>query len=321
MQMRKYIGAAVSVLLIGTILLVFADPRGSIRKDSRRILLGDPGSVDEILLYDAYDTTRLFRQGDNWLIRGGEKANPVAVDNLLYAAEKIRVGSVLTDPLQWKGGTTRQVHFLHGGRELLHYEVMPRENMFLVRANRSGRVFSVSLPGYAELDLDRVFSSHTNHYREHMLIDLLPSEIRSIEVDRKGEEAFRFTMDDRGEILCRLPRTDSIIPADRLDDLSIRLLFSYFTAIRFEDRVPETSAGEETGRTDPGRWLATLTVESRRGERHTMRVYSMPAGDGRGADMFMALVMHNDDPGALLVKFIYLDVLMRGLAAYFAPGG
>ena len=38
MRIRKYIGAAVSLLLIGTILLVFADPWGSVRKDSRRIL-------------------------------------------------------------------------------------------------------------------------------------------------------------------------------------------------------------------------------------------------------------------------------------------
>jgi hypothetical protein len=94
------------------------------------------------------------------------------------------------------------------------------------------------------------------------------------------------------------------------------MLFTYFTSIRFEEKASDLSHPPD----EPGmeeRWLATLYVESTGGEKHTLKIFSLPGENGASADLFKALVIHNDNPEALVIKYIYLDVLMRGLPAYF----
>ncbi len=320
MKRRRTIGIIVSLFLIAAILLVFTDPWSLLRRDAERIRLPDAGKIDRIILSDRYDTVFLVKEDSTWLINGEEEAEPVAVENLLFAAERLQVVSIHPESAGRKSGTVRSVLFLQGGREILGYELVTGGNQLLVRPSGNGQLFSVTLPGYAGLDLDRVFSGVANHYRKHMLIDLLPSEISCIEVRRKDEPPFRFTMDGEGNIRCTLPETDSTISPDMLDELSIRLLFSYFTSIRVEERVGSASAAMEAGM-DQERWLASLYVESRQGEKHTMQLFSLPGEGGEGTHMFRAVVIHNDDPEALVVNYIYLDVLIRGLSRYFARGG
>jgi hypothetical protein len=317
MQLRRYIGIIVSILLIAALLLLFTNPFSSFRKDSRSILLPDPGKIDRIVLSGLYDSTRLVKQGGTWLISGQDPVNPVAVENLLYAAGHLQITSVYAEMEDWGKRTGRSVRFFHGGRTVLRLDVLARGEQFLVRPYGSDRIFAVSLPGYSRIDLDQVFSSSTNHYREHMLIDLRPSDVLIVEVERKGEQPFRFTMDEMGGIICTLPRSDSTLSPGMLDDLSVRLLFSYFTAIRYDGRAGETADVQDSNVAQE-RWLARLYVESRQGEKHTLQVYSMPGDGPDGTDLFRALVIHNDDPDALVINYIYLDVLMRGLSHYFA---
>jgi hypothetical protein len=63
--------------------------------------------------------------------------------------------------------------------------------------------------------------------------------------------------------------------------------------------------------------MARLHVESFRGEKHTLEVYPYFPSPGDQPDMFRALVLYNDEPEALVVNYIYLDVLMRDLSHYF----
>jgi hypothetical protein len=318
MQHRRYIGLVVSVLLIGAILLVFIDPWGSLRKESRRISLQNHSGIDRILLSDAYDSTGLEKRDNAWYISGEEPANQVAVENLLYAAEKLQIVSIHPGTPEWDRKLERNVRFYDGKKLVLNDHMGTVENRFMVKAERSDQIFSVSIPGYAGLDLNRVFSCHPNHYREHMLIDLLPSEILYIEVEPKGEEPFRFTMDEQGEITCSLPDRDSVLSPLELDDLSIRLLFSYFTSIRYEEQAIDVPYIQNEAAKQE-RWLARLCVESRQGETHSLNVFSMPGERGAKNNMFYAIVLHNGDPQPLVIKYIYLDVLMRGLDSY-RPG-
>jgi hypothetical protein len=62
---------------------------------------------------------------------------------------------------------------------------------------------------------------------------------------------------------------------------------------------------------------ASLHVASFDGETHTLKVYPYFPSPGPEPDMFRALVLHNEDPEALVVNYIYLDVLMRDLSHYF----
>ena len=234
MRLRKLTGIAVSIVLIGAILLLFTDPWGTLRKESRHLLLQDREKIDRIILSDRYDSTVLVRTGEQWFISGEEAVNPVALENLLYAAERWKINSILSDLRGWDNGEVRKICFYHGNRTVMKYDLKPVGNRLAVKPSGSDRAYFVTLPGHADLDLYRIFSSASNHYRDHLLIDLLPSEISYIEVERKGEEPFGFAMDQEGEITCSLPLLDSTLAPRVLDDLSIRLLFSYFTAIRYE---------------------------------------------------------------------------------------
>ena len=320
MKYRKAIGVVVSLLLIAAILLVFTDPWSLLGGDAAGIRLPGSPATDRVSIRDDMDSMILVRENGVWLINGETEAEQVAVENLLYAASHLQVVSLLQPSGLPERGHVRVLRFFHGNRQLLQYEAITGGERLIVRPRGSGQLFSVMLPGYDGLDLERVFSSSPNHYMKHMLVDLMPSEIARIRVERAGEEPFVFSMDGEGAIQCTLPESDSIVPTGMLDDLSVRLLFSYFTAIRFEEVAGPAEAAVINGMAEE-RWLGTLQVESRGGEQHTLRVFSLPGEGGSGNHMFRALVVHNNRPDALVVNYIYLDVLMRGLSSYFAPGG
>ena len=63
--------------------------------------------------------------------------------------------------------------------------------------------------------------------------------------------------------------------------------------------------------------IARLLVVSHQGEEHTLQIFPFREKSADVAHLFKALVFYNNDPGALIVNYIYLDVLMRDLPHYF----
>jgi len=307
MKFKKYIGVILSLLVVALILLLIVVPHVSERSKGRQILIGESSGIDRVMIAGESDTVRLSREGDVWKLPGGEDVNAVTVGNLLFAAERLQVDAVHIDPPEWSDRSTRNVTFMKGKRLILQYAMGSREGRILLRPEGSERIYTVSLPGYPELDLNQVFSDSKNHYRDHRLIDMLPSEIRLIELEKRGQAAFRFSMDTTGGLSCKLTQADSLVPMDLLDEEAVRMLFTYFTSIRYE---------ELAGDRQPVRALASLHIESHEGEKHSLQVYSLPGENGEKEDMFRALVIHNKSPEPLVINYIYLDVLMRGLSAY-----
>ena len=149
--------------------------------------------------------------------------------------------------------------------------------------------FSVSISGYPERSLDKVFSNNANHYRKHLLIDLLPSEIAKIDIELQSGRAFQFLQDENGEISCFPANDETQLPSGSLDEISTRLLFSYFTAIRYEQGAGISSSALRTaGVHNSG--IATIHVRSFQGENHTLEVFPYHENPGAEAHMFRALV-------------------------------
>jgi hypothetical protein len=315
MQNRKYIGMVVSAVLVLLLLLVFTDPWSTVRNEGKKIHLGHPEAIDRIVLTDGFDTTLLVRTGPQWQLFGEEEVNPVAVENLLFAASKLQISSILSDQSSTDFPKGRLVRFYSGERMVLGFELAEGDGQYMVRPLGSSRTYFVTVSGFTGLDLTRVFSTSANHYRQHLLIDLLPSEISRIDTELAGGESFRFVQDTEGGITCTALNEHTVIPATPMDDLAVRLLFSYFTAIRYEMKSGIMKG--ELQREDGPAMLARLTVVPREGEGHTLEIYPMEAPDGGGEDLFRALVLFDHEPEALVVKTIYLDVLMRGLSHYF----
>ena len=320
MQNRRSILVFFIVILAVLLLILLADPLQLREPGSRSIALKNMEEVDRVVLVDSYNTTELNRSDAGWYLFGSEPVSPVAVENLLIAASRLEVGSILAYE-EFKESVdsqedSREITFFKGDKLLLAYGLKTMSGKFLLHPIPSERAYYVALPGYPDLDLDRVFSATPDHYREHLLIDLRPSDISSIEIDLASGEAFRFSQDIEGLITCDPLNDSTILPDGAANELSTKLLFSYFTSIRYEQRagIPADSllAADTISKK-----MATIGVTSFSGEHYSLQVFSHHAFPGFKPDLFKALVLYNDEQDALFVNYIYLDVLMRGLSHYF----
>jgi hypothetical protein len=286
----------------------------------RSVVLRKMEDVDRIVLADAYNTTELSRMDGSWYLFGTEPVNPGSVENLLIAASRLEISSIVdgqpeADP-DATAGTSREITFFNGGRVLLAYTFIKESGRYMVHPHGSATVLYVSLPGYPGLDLDRVFSAVPDHYLDHLLIDLLPSEISTIEIELASGEAFQFVQDREGRIQCYPANENTHLPDDPPNDLSMKLLFSYFTSIRF-DRLTGISADSLAGTGNEIQKMAVIRVESFNGEHHALQVFPYREEPGSEPDSFRALVIYNDEQDAMIMNYLFLDVLMRGLPHYF----
>ncbi len=316
MQSRKLVGVVISAMLIVAMVLIFTDPWSTIRHEDKRISLTNSPDISKIILTGIHDSTWLIREGEQWLLFGREEVNPVAVENLLFAAERLQITSFETGDSSATSVPGESITYLRGERIVRSYTIRNSDGHYLARPAGSERSFHVSVPGYPDLNLDRVFSSSANHFRKHLLIDLLPSEISLIEVELANGHAFRFTQDMNGEITCSPTNAKTVMPSGSPDDLSIRLLFSYFTSIRFESKSG-ISLGAFSESERENKRIARLSVVSAEGEEYNLEIFPFHAGPDAEAHRFKALVLYNRDPEALVVNYIYLDVLMRDLSHYY----
>ncbi len=316
MQYRRFIGAIISVILIVTIVLVFKDPWSTFHNNGKQVALSNPAAIDRIILSDRGDSVLLIKKGEEWLLFGEEMVNPVTVENLLFAGERLQINSIVAVVPGAPVTLYKSITFLKGEKVVRAYRFAAHGDHYEVSSSRSDQNFLVSIAGYPDLNLDRVFSSSVDHYREHLLIDLLPSEISYVQVELANGHAFRFTQRENGDITCSPANAKTTLPSGSPDNLSTRLLFSYFTPIRYEKRAGIT-VDEFTDTEGFNGRIATLQVGSYKGEEYSLQVYPYHFAPGEEAHLFQALVLYNNGPDMLVVNYIYLDVLMRDLSHYF----
>ncbi|MCD4709807.1 MAG: DUF4340 domain-containing protein, partial [Bacteroidales bacterium] len=316
MQNRRPI-LVISILILALLFLILlTNPRNLWERENRSVALRNTEDVDRIVLVDFYNSTELTTGDGSWYLFGTEPVNPVTVDNLLIAASRLEVSSIVGNEV-YEGadepqGDTREVTFFKGDKVLLTYGLRVVSGRYLVHPHDSETAFYVVLPGYPGLVLDRVFSATPDHYREHLIMNLRPSEISGIDIDLASGEAFRFTQDQKGNIRCDPANELTRLPDGVPNELAMKLLFSYFTSIRYE-QIAGIPIDSLSGAINDGRKMATIGVESFSGERYSLQVFSYHEMPGSEPHLFRALVLFNDAQDAMIVNYIYLDVLMRGL--------
>ncbi len=321
MKSRRYIVLVLSVLLIAVFLLIFTDPWSTLRGNDKRIELKHVSEVDRIVLTNSYDSVLLVKEDGLWMLNGQETASAVPVENLLIAAERLEISSIVSAGSESgrqgeNRGKVRRISYYGGEKVIRSYDFQALGDRYMVTPPGSDQSYFVSVAGYPGLNLDRVFSSSANHYREHLLIDLLPSEISEIHIELSTGQGFSFTQTESGDINCVPSNDQTTLPAGELNDLSTRLLFSYFTSIRYDSKSGFSAEALSRAGTANQR-MAKLQVKSFKGEDHSLQIFPYQKTSDSGPHLFKALVIYNNDPEALVVNYIYLDVLMRKLSHYF----
>jgi hypothetical protein len=317
------------LLLTAAGLVWLIDPWSTTGTGLASLLPREPGSVTEVQVNGAYDTLVFQRSDGAWWMEG-EEMNPEAVENLVYAASRLSLRGILPAGDIAAKGPALELLFRAGNREAGHFFFVAAAAGYYVAAPGAEEYFDVELPGYAGLSLEKIFSGNADHYRVHLLADLLPSEIASVEVQPWKGTAFVARQDSAYDV--RVWRTESGAEVTgAVDEHKIRMLFSYFNAIRY-DRVagsPEDVPGNLSGRAVigssaaesvqgslPAEPWASVGVTTFDGVLRQFDIYQWVKPGALRPDLFEALVVYNGRPLLLVVNYYYLDLLVRGLEEY-----
>jgi|GEM_PF-2734804 len=246
------------VLLLAAAGLVWLmDPWSTTGSGLSALLPQEPEKVTEVQVISEFDTLVFHRSDSLWMMEG-EEMNPGAVENLVYAASRLSLRSILPAGEVKEPGTALEILFRKGNRESGHFFFASSASGYLVVAPGGDQYFGVELPGYSGVSLEKFFSGNADHYRQHLLADLLPSEIALVEVTPWKGTAFVVSQDSAYNISVRLAETGAGVTAE-VDEHKIRMLLSYFNAIRY-DRV----AGP--GEVVPGSVHGAVAADGQHGE-------------------------------------------------------
>jgi hypothetical protein len=299
------------LLLAGGYLLV-TDPWSTTGKSFEAILPSGAGEVTNIHVISGYDTLKFVRDDTLWIMEG-EELNSEAVDNLLYASSRLRMTAIV--PVEEPGEMGEMTEFIFYAKRRVHGHFFfgRRGTGYLILEPGAETGFGIELSGFEDLPLEKVFSDNRDHYRKHLLIGLLPSEIRSVKVYPHEGTPFEARQDSLYDIAVQdLAAMRNV--TDSVEERKIRLLFSYFNAIRYETVVTRAEIESGTITEVP---FAEVQVTGVDGREWMLEVYQWTGPDAEEPDLFEALVVFNDIPLYRSVNYYYLDLLMRGLESYF----
>ena len=275
------------------------------------MLLPKDADVSNILVINGYDTLGFVQKDTAWYLEG-EELNSVALENLLFAAARLRMIGVIPVSAIIGGGELTEFIF-QGKRKML-------ANFYFGTTGHGDAVFQpgaetgygVEMPGFEDLPLEKVFSSNRDHYRKHLLVSLLPSEVRSVTVIPRSGTSFHAVQDSLYDMeVVDLSGMRNV--TDHVDEHKVRMLFSYFNAIRYDEVVTEDDI--EPG-TIPETPYATVEVTSFDDRKWKFEIYQWIKTGSEEPDIFESLVIVNNTLPYRSVNYYYLDLLMRGLESY-----
>ena len=312
MTQRTTILIIIVLLAVAGVYLLLTDPWTTTGSEMNDILLPKDADVSSILVISGYDTLGFMHKDSAWHLEG-EVLNSVAVENLLFAAARLRMTGVIpvSATIEW-GELTE---FIFQGKRKM------QANFYFGKTGKGDAVFQpgaetgygVEMPGFENFPLEKVFSANRDHYRKHLLVSLLPSEVRSVTVIPHSTTSFHAVQDSlyNMEVVDLSGRRDV---TDHVDERKVRMLFSYFNAIRYDEVVTD-------GDIEPGTLTdipyATVEVTSFDGREWKFDIYQWIKTGSEEPDLFESLVIVNNTMPYRSVNYYYLDLLMRGMESYY----
>ena len=160
MKHRRIYWILLAALVVIALVVLLQNPWSTLPGDDRGWVLQKPGRIDRIVLRGAGDTVELMRSDTSWLLYGREEVNPRAIENLLHAGEHLEITSVMKSFAPDSTWKTVSVEFGAGGNVRSAYTLVMKPRQSVVVPSGSDRSYAVALPGFADLDLEKVFSAH-----------------------------------------------------------------------------------------------------------------------------------------------------------------
>ena len=106
-------------LLAVALILLLTNPWSTLKSETNSINLNRPERVNRIVITNQTDSTILTRTDSVWKISGNEPANHVAVENLLFAASRLSIISLLSAEEINEDWECRSINYFSDNKEIL----------------------------------------------------------------------------------------------------------------------------------------------------------------------------------------------------------
>lgn len=309
MKKRLFIIIFLVVISGGTVILLLNDPWSSLDAGFEGVLLESPENVDRIEVIGFPDTLAMLKMGDEWYLNGDEKLNSLPVESLLYTSSKFRLVSLLTSEEVAAQKEYVSLSFFEGRKLLSSFRFMVIRGKNVIYREGAANAYIVQLPGYNDLTLKKVYSADSDHFRDHLLVSMLPDEIAEIRIMPLHGSAFSVKQDSASRLEVKDLEGHEITISER----KVRLLLSYFSAIRFEEYLGTEKIPADFDSSSPSAKI--MVRDFGRGSRE-LEIFSWIKPGEDEPDLFNALVLFDEDPQLMIVNYTYLDLLIRGLEFY-----
>jgi len=304
----RVIGTVAGLLAL-LVLLVYlaAGRRSTVGAYDRDLVLAKPGNVTSISLESPNGSLILDRENGKWTGRDNEEVNQTAVENLLFALSHFRMTNLMDDG---KADIQKEVTLtcFAGKKQVLAYRMSFINGTTWISLDEKKQLLGVSLPGFPDLDLEHMFDPGSAYLLNRLLLNIEPDNIREINVLPYKGTPFMLRQDSLGNLRFFLEPGDSELNTGQFDERKVRRMLSYFKGI--------VSDGKFNG--EAGNSVAIVALTDKDGTRNVLEIFALPQGDGKADDLFRAVVRFNSGKELLVVRYFYLDVLIRGAEHYFS---
>lgn len=310
MKSRTIVFLVILVLAAaGIIFIIKTESLPGMKSGMKGVLPESTEKIDRIEIIAAADTLHLLKSEAGWIFEDGELLNQEALGSLLFTASNLRLVSIVSSEEVAKQQEYTSLRFYQRKKLEAKFRFLEFRDRNVLYQEGDEQAYLVEIPGYDERTIRKVFTPNPDHYRDHLLLNLLPSEISAVEITPLKGSAFSVSQDVTANIVVRDMNMQEVLFSER----KLRLLLSYFNAVRFEEYLPsdQVPAGF-----DPSRPSAMFRVTDFGGVEYTFRIYQWSRAAGEEPDLFKALVLYNKNPQIMIVNYTYLELLIRGLEAY-----
>ncbi len=279
---------------------LFRGKLGSFLNKENNFIIADTASVNRIEIISA-DSIILFRQDGFWLLNGKPNASYVAINNFLFAFQRIGVTGVISKP-ELHGEKDILLNVFEG-RKRHSFRFYETEGISFLQKEGSEKRFSIVVSGFPDTNPSELVSAEMDHWSDRTLINLKPSEILEVAVlyPYNPDQDFRIV---QSEGVAKLYEgfSDIEISETRVDKEKLDFYLSYFGNVFYDYTENDDLKSKEEAR-----WI--LKIEDVRGREYELKVY--PYLHPQGEDMYKGLVQFNNQPGLKVTRFMVLDLLLQ----------
>ncbi len=287
------------------ILLLFFNSCRFINKPSD-LNIENSGSVEYIGIFGD-DTVEITKENASWVLNGNYEADPVAVDNLLYAFQNLEIIGASSRKSADSLGSRKII--IETSKKTKKYRYYHGPNTAILHHEGSSTVFRVRIKGSPGVDLQQVFSDNPGYWRKRLIINIDPGELREITV-KPGKSLGRgFSLVKDSTTFHLYDAEGNEIEWNKVDQEKILLYISYLEEIFYEAEIKEDSIINRISSSDP---FYRFLIEKKNAESINAEVYPIYT-EAEGKDLFYGALKMQCRNRVLKINYAYLDVLFQDL--------